>query len=203
MVQPQQQDPLLMTEAEYLTFEEVSETKHEFVNGQVYAMAGAGITHNVIDSNANTMLNTQLFGKPCLTMASDMRVKVASKKVSYRYPDVVVVCGDADLTDSPVQTILNPIVIIEVLSPSTALKDYNQKLAEYIQIPHLQDYLLISQHEPKVERYSRDDTDKWIYTLVTGLEATIDLTAIDCTLSLARLYDKTGIGEPNNDLQHL
>ena len=188
-----------MSETEYLEFEEKSEIRHEFVNGHVYAMAGAGVNHNVINGNASASLNVQLFGKPCITMSSDMRVKVQSKKVSYRYPDTIVVCGEIQLTDDSPQTITNPIVIIEVLSPSTAIKDYNEKLAEYVQIDSLKEYILISQYEPKIEVYSRDDAGNWIYTLMTGLDTHIKLKSIDCTLELARLYDKTDIITADDD----
>lgn len=204
MAQPQaqEQEPLLMTEAEYLEFEENSELKHEFVNGRVYTMTGAAVNHNVINSNINTILNSQLYGKPCIVMSSDMRLKVASDSVSYRYPDTIVICGDVKLAEGAGQTVTNPIVVIEVLSPSTALKDYNEKLAEYTQIDTLQDYLLISQYDAKVEVFSREKSGKWVYSLVTGLNANLELSSINCKINLDRLYDKAILRASDNEDQN-
>ena len=187
-----------MTETEYLNFEKNNEIRHEYVNGRVYAMSGAELNHNIINSNANTILNSQLFGQPCVVMSSNMRLKVDSKHVSYRYPDTMVICGDVAFDDNTEQTVTNPVVIIEVLSLSTALKDYNEKLAEYTQIESLQAYLLISQYEAKVEVFSRQD-DGWKYTLITGLDARVELASINCTIDLARLYDKVDFGNKKED----
>lgn len=184
-----QPEPLRMTEAEYLEFDAASEIKHEFVNGEVFAMTGGSLKNNVICMNAGTTLNNQLENKDCIVSTSDTRVKVASK-VSYRYPDVTVICGEPQFVDDRVDTISNPIVLIEVLSPSTALVDHNQKLDEYILINSLQEYVIISQNEAKAERYLRQVSGDWLYTQVTGLEGQINLPSIDCALSLADIYRK-------------
>ncbi|MGB7339433.1 MAG: Uma2 family endonuclease [Phototrophicaceae bacterium] len=190
MAQPQEQQPMRMSEAEYLEFEETSETRHEFVDGEVYAMAGAGINHNIINGNVQTTLNTQV-NDDCIVVSSDMRLKVASKKVSYRYPDTMVICGDIELVENRTDTITNPIIVVEVLSPSTALKDFNEKKDEYLKIHSIQDYVIISQHEAKIEVYSRLSSSKWSFRQVEGMDASIELPSIACMLDLPIIYAKT------------
>jgi Uma2 family endonuclease len=181
--------PLRMTEAEYLQFEQDSDTKHEFVKGEIIAMTGASWNHSVICFNIGTTLNNQLAGKDCTVVGGDMRLKVTSK-LSYRYPDVMVICGQPDFVDSRVDTISNPKVIIEVLSGATALIDRNEKLREYRQVETVEEYLLVSQNEARIERFMRTDTDTWIYTDTVGLEKTIDLPSIGCVLALADVDNK-------------
>lgn len=190
MIATTKREPLFMTETEYLAFEEKSETKHEYAKGMVRAMAGAGWNHNIINGNTQTSLNSQLIDKPCVVVSSDMRLKVESKSVSFRYPDTMVVCGDPQFVDNRSDTITNPTVLIEVLSTSTALEDRNAKLDEYTHIPGLQEYILISQDEPKVERFKRHGANEWLYTAVTDLEQNLEISSINCTLMLARLYEK-------------
>ena len=174
-----------MSETEYLAFERANEIKHEFVAGTVKAMTGASWRHNVICANITGALLQQFVGTPCTVVAGDMRVKVNS---AYRYPDVVVVCGEPDFTDDAQDTLTNPVVLVEVLSPSTALIDRNEKLHEYQQIASLQAYLLVSQNTPRIERYLRQDAQNWLYTEVNDLEADLDLPANARTLSLQAAY---------------
>lgn len=188
--EPHKQEPSHMTEAEYFEFEEKSEIKHEYSNGKVYAMAGAGWNHNLINGNTQTSLNSQLADKASAVVSSDMRLKVDSKSVSFRYPDTMVICGDPSFVDNRFDTVSNPTVIIEVLSPSTALKDHNEKLDEYIKIETVQDYVLISQHEAKVELYTRQAAGKWTYTQYKGMDANLELPSIACRLALSKLYEK-------------
>jgi len=192
-----QPEPLRMSEAEYLAFEAESDTKHEYVNGEVYAMTGATWNHNVINGNLQATLNSQLADQPCTAVSSDMRLKVASKTVSFRYPDTMVVCGEPEFATDGTNTISNPTVIVEVLSSSTALTDHNQKLDEYIQIDTVQNYLLISQQEAKVEVYTRQRGGQWLYTQAKGTDATVELAAIGCTLRLSKLYQKVNFDEGN------
>lgn len=189
MVAIRDQDPLRMTEAEYLAFERESDVKHEFVDGKVYAMSGGSARHSFITVNTSTAFNTQLANTDCRVASPDLRLKVQSK-VAHRYPDVMVICGDLDYVDNRNDTIQNPIVIVEVLSPSTELIDRNQKLQEYRALPTLQEYILISQHEAKIERYFRQTADDWLYTSVIGLDNQLALVSIDCTLKLSQIYQK-------------
>jgi len=190
MAVAQPPDPLLMSEIEYLEFDTGHEIKHEYVNGHVIAMTGASWNHNVINGNLQATLNTQLTDRDCAAVSNDMRLKVQSNSVSFRYPDTMVICGKPDFANNRTDIVTNPAVIVEVLSPTTALQDHNQKLDEYIQIPSVQHYVLISQHSAKVEVYTRQNDGTWIYAQAKGLAATVELMAINCTLRLAKLYEK-------------
>jgi Uma2 family endonuclease len=178
-----------MTEAEYLAFEDEQDEKHEYAGGFVYAMVGAKLNHNIIAMNTGTQLNVQLAEKDCTVTSSDTRVHIARKQ-TYRYPDVTVFCSDPVYLEGRMDTILNPAVLVEVASPSTSLIDRNDKLTEYLQIESLQAYLLIAQNEPKVESFSRHDAGQWLYQCVTGLDASIEVASLGCTLALSRLYQK-------------
>ena len=185
---PQEQDPLKMTVSDYLAFDEQSAVKHEFVNGDVYAMTGASWTHNVICQNVGASLHGQLRGKDCTVVANDMRLKIASKAI-YRYPDAMVICGEPQFVDERKDIINNPTVIIEVLSPSTALIDRNEKLDEYTEIPSLKAYLLVAQDDAKIESYQRNQSGIWTYAKTSGLEHQIELPSINCLLALADVYE--------------
>ncbi len=186
-VQPPEPTP--MTEVDYLAFEETTDDKHEYSQGRVYAMTGGSVRHSVISANTITHLNNQLDEKDCTVTSSDLRVHVASRK-AYRYPDVIVFCGAPAYITGRVDTITNPVVLVEVLSPSTELIDRNDKLAEYTQIESLQAYLMISQNTMKIERFLRHESGQWLYQYVTGLEAEIDLPSLGCTLALSKIYHK-------------
>lgn len=192
MAIPQQpideQTPSRMTEVEYLEFEAESNIRHEFANGRVLAMAGAEWNHNALAGSAHANLYIQLRGKRCTPIINDLRLKVDSKKVSYRYPDVMVICGDPNFVEGRT-TVDNPIVVIEVLASSTALEDRNAKLDEYTRLESVQEYILISQDEVKVERFKRYESGEWLYLKITGLESELELPSIGCTLSLAVLYE--------------
>lgn len=181
--------PLRMSEAEYLAFEEKSAIRHEFANGKVYAMAGAEWEHVMIVQSTSAALYAQLRGKNCRVAANDLRLKVTSKTVSYRYPDIMVICGEPNFIENR-QIIDNPTLIIEVLSPSTALEDRNAKLDEYRSIASVQDYLLVSVDAPKVEIFSRFEGEKWLYAATRGLDASVDLPSIACKLALADVYEQ-------------
>lgn len=187
-----------LSEAEYLAFERASETKHEYANGNVYAMTGASWFHGVIIANLITTLNTQINQAGCIGIANDLRVRVATAK-AFRYPDIVVICGEPQFMDKRVDTVLNPTMLIEVLSPSTELVDRNEKLREYRQIESLQIYLLVAQHEPRVERFVRQEANNWLYSDVTGLGSSLSLPSLSCTLALADVYRKVTFEEDNKE----
>jgi len=146
----------------------------------------------MITQSAGTALYTQLRGKGCRVSSPDLRLKVSSKKVSYRYPDIMVICGDLQFAENRTDTITNPTLIVEVLSPSTALEDRNAKLDEYRALDSVQEYVLISVDEPKVEVFSRTESEKWLYTSVKGLDEQIELASIGCILPLADVYEQVG-----------
>ncbi len=175
------------TAEEYLAFERDSEEKHEFVDGEIYLMSGASQNHNKIVGNTIVTLGMQLRNRPCEFYPSDMRVRVAR---NYTYPDVTVVCGTPEFEDSRRDTLLNPTVIVEVLSPSTERYDRGRKFHNYRGITSLQEYVLISQDTYRVERYLRQPNDEWLLSIVQGVDGSLNLTSIGCTLALADVYDK-------------
>jgi len=174
---------------EYLALERQAATKSEYWNGQVYALAGASRAHVLIVTNLVAGLGVQSRGRPCEVYASDMRVK-ASAAGLYTYPDVVVVCGKPRFEDRHRDTLLNPTVLIEVLSPSTETYDRGTKFAFYRNLESLTDYLVVAQDSPQVEHYARQPDDKWLLTDHKGLDAVAQVASIHCTLSLADVYDK-------------
>lgn len=177
-----------MTPEEYLALEQESESKHEYLNGEIYAMTGASRQHNIITLNVGTSLRIQARGKPCQVYPSDMRVKVR-KTTLYTYPDVSVVCGKQDLEDTGTATLLNPTVIIEVLSPSTERYDRGRKFLHYQMIDALQEYLLVAQDMVRVEQYVRQSPNQWMFTTYAQLDEVITLPSISCTLRLADIYE--------------
>ena len=176
------------TAEEYLTLERSVSYKSEFHDGQIYAMTGASREHNLITVNIARELSVQLKRRPCEAYMNDMRVKAAEAR-SYHYPDIVVVCGTPQFEDAQVDTLLNPTLLIEVLSPSTEAYDRGGKFAHYRKIPTLCEYLLVAQDQPSIERYVRQG-DVWILSEAVGLEASAPLQSIGCILSLREVYDK-------------
>lgn len=174
---------------EYLVRERAAEYKSEYVAGRVRAMSGASRKHVLVTLNIGTSLNTQLRGRPCETYGSDMRVKVG-RGDSYVYPDVTVACGEPQLEDEHSDTLLNPTLIVEVLSPSTAGYDRGEKWELYRRIPTLRDYLLVSQDEPRVERYTRQAEGLWLFSETVGLDSVLQLECIGCTLALRDVYER-------------
>ena len=178
-----------MSEVEYLTFADDQEFKYEYRQGQVYAMTGASVRHNIISANTIAHLSSRLADQDCTVTSSDTRIHIA-RKGTYRYPDVTVFCGEPTYLESRTDTITNPTLLVEVLSPGTAVRDYNEKLEEYTQIETLQIYALVAQSTPKVEVFRRHEADKWLYEYATGLESEINIPVLDTELrlSLAQIY---------------
>ena len=180
-----------LTPKEYLAFERKATTKHEYLNGQIVAMSGASFAHNFITMNTANQLYNQLIGGECQVAASDMRVKVTEID-SYFYPDVVVVCGEPVPEDNIFDTLLNPTVIVAVLSPSTETYDRGEKFEHYQQIASLKDYILISQDKVHVEHYCRQGTG-WLQTELAELEDVLSLSSIDCELRLQDVYRRVEV----------
>lgn len=172
---------------DYLAMEEVSETRNELIDGVVVAMSGNSYPHVLIVGNLILELNGRLRGKPCRMSSNELRVKVELTG-SYFYPDLVGVCGTPLFDRQSQVTLLNPILLIEVLSPSTEAYDRGQKFLHYQQIQTLQQYALVSQEEPRVEIYSRGESSAWTYKMVSGLDAAASLASIDCSVPLADIY---------------
>jgi Uma2 family endonuclease len=175
------------TPQEYLARERAATEKSEYVNGEIYAMAGASEWHNLIAVNLLFAFKGQLRERPCKTYTSDMRVKV-SETGMYTYPDVTVACGDVQFEDAHHDTLLNPTLIVEVLSPSTENYDRGKKFARYRKIASLTDYLLVAQDRIHVEHFVRQGP-WWRFSEYDDPAATFDLTAIGCRLTLRDIYD--------------
>lgn len=173
---------------EYLALERQAEFKSEYLDGVVYAMAGASPRHNLIVANLIITIGGQLKGRPCKIYPSDLRVRVPDSK-RFFYPDVSVVCGHDEFADDE-DALLNPTLIVEVSSESKAAFDRGKKFLSYQQISSLQEYLLVSQDEVLIEGYARQGNDSWHYTKVTGLEGVLKLPSIECELALKDIYDK-------------
>lgn len=181
-------NPSHYTAEEYIARERSALYKSEFHDGQIYAMTGASREHNLIAVNIAGELRDQLKKRPCEAYINDMRVKAAEAR-SYHYPDIAVVCGAPQFEDAHVDTLLNPTVLIEVLSPSTEAYDRGGKFTHYRKIPSLREYLLVAQDQPSIEHYVRHE-DGWILTEAAGLDASVPLDSIACVLSLREVYDK-------------
>ncbi len=178
-----------VTPAEYLEFERKSVYRSEYLHGEIFAMTGASRKHNLITANILAELHRQLKGKPCEVYASEMRVKVATSGL-YTYPDVVVVCGEPQLEDDYLDTLLNPTVLFEVLSESTERYDRIAKSGYYQAIESLSEHLLVAQDEICVEQYVKQVEGQWTVTETRSIDGTIELHSIDCSLTLQEIYDK-------------
>jgi len=179
----------LLTPAEYLAFERKSETKHEYYAGNIYTMAGASERHNLIVANLVIEIGVQFRKRPYRIYPSDMRVKISETGL-YTYPDVTVVCGRPQFEDNQSDILLNPTVIIEVLSKSTEGYDRGKKFQHYRTIDTLMEYLLIAQDSYHVEHYVRQTDGQWLLSEATHLQDIVHLPTINCDLTLADVYDK-------------
>lgn len=184
------------TPEQYLALERAASQRSEYLAGKIYAMAGASEAHNLITLNAITSLRAQTRGR-CRAYLRDMRVRVPATRL-FTYPDGILVCGERRFDDAQRDTLLNPTLLIEVLSDSTERYDRGQKFAHYRQIASLQEYLLIAQDAPRVERFLRQPTDEWLLTIVEGRDATLPLPSVACTLTLAELYEEVDFNDESD-----
>lgn len=178
----------IITLEEYLAAEKVAEERSEFVDGQVVAMVGGSVRHNRIIHNLHLAIGNALRGGPCGMMSQGMKVK-AGPHNNVLYPDVVVHCGPPAVENRGGEILLNPALVVEVLSRSSEGYDRGKKWESYRGIASLQEYLLITQYEPRVEKYARHGEHFWLYGETTGLESEIRLESLNVTLRLADIYD--------------
>jgi len=178
-----------VTPEEYLAAERLSETRSEYLDGGVYPMTGGTANHIRIVSNITTELNTQLRGRRCDVFPVDMKVRLPDLQ-KFFYPDVTVVCGELQYHDERKDIILNPTLVVEVLSPSTEAFDRGAKFQAYRTIESLKEYILVSQERPQVEQYVSDGDGKWTYSSTAVLGSALALPSIECTLNLNAVYDK-------------
>jgi Uma2 family endonuclease len=175
-----------MTRAEYLAYDEAAPEKYEFLARQIFAMSGGTFNHATIGLNAAATLRNQLRGKPCQPLNSDMRIHTPSGLDTY--PDVSVYCGQPELSDNE-RTLNNPVLIIEVLSPSTLSYDRGDKFWHYRSISSLQDYILIDSTLIHVEHYHRQDRDQWSLHEYHSQDAELHLPALGISLRLSDCYE--------------
>ncbi len=182
------------TASEYLMLERAAEYKNEYIDGDIVAMSGVTRQHDRIAGDVFGELRAQLRDEPCDVFTSDMRVKnlVTGR---YTYPDASVVCGEPEFEDDELDTLLNPAVVIEVLSPSTEAYDRGDKFAAYRRLPSLREYVLIAQDRPSVEHYLRQG-EQWLLTAATDLDASVALPTIGCVLRLAEVYRRVRFPDP-------
>lgn len=181
-----------ITPEEYLALERRSEHRSEYYGGEIFAMTGASRKHNLIVVNIGSELRNRLKGRACETYTSDMRVHVPATGL-YTYPDVVVVCGEPQLEDENLDTLLNPVLIVEVLSKSTARYDRADKFTDYRSIPSFKEYMLVAQDEYRVEHYARQSDSRWLLTEYRSLEDAVLLVSLDCSLPLKEIYDRVSL----------
>ena len=195
-----QQQPLFAPD-EYLAFERDSAERHEWLDGLVYAMAGESIEHSTICVNVSTALNNQLRGKACRVLSSNMKVysrlpSDAQMKGLFAYPDVTVVCGKPLMHDQRQDVLINPRVIVEVLSHSTEVYDRSEKFVRYRQNASLTDYVMVSQFTPGIELFSRQADGRWLYSFEMSLAGSLAIASIECELQLAEVYDRIEFPAP-------
>ncbi len=186
------------TVEEYLALERDSEERHEYLDGQIYLMAGESPEHGTICMNLSRIVSTQLLRTPCQTFSKDTKVRSGTSSMSRRsakglfsYPDIVVICGEPQYYDEHRHVVINPSVIIEVLSDSTEAFDRGEKFLRYQNWnPSLTDYILVSQCAPIVEHFVRQPDGSWSYHVYQGLGHSVFIKSIDCTLRLAEVYDR-------------
>jgi Uma2 family endonuclease len=174
---------------EYLRLERQSEYRSEYVNGEIFAMTRASLKHNLVSGNIFGELRQQLKGRECQAYTSEMRVKVTATGL-YTYPDVVVVCDEPKFEDKYFDTLLNPTVLVEVLSPSTERYDRIAKSSYYRTLDSLAEHLLVAQDEVRLEQYVKQANGQWLLFESTSLDAVVELPSISCSLAMRDVYDK-------------
>lgn len=182
------------TPEQYLEREQDADYKSEYLSGQIFAMAGGSPEHSAIGNNIGREMGNLLKRGPCQVFNSDLRVTVMQSGLM-TYPDVTVVCGEQHRHPMDNNSIINPTVLFEVLSPTTEAYDRGAKWALYRHLDSLQEYLLVSQDKPLVEQYVRQDDGSWKFTAAEGLEASLWLPSLGCTLFLAEVYDRVTLEE--------
>lgn len=195
MALPESQIPITIDG--YLALERQSEDRHEYLDGIVYAMAGESPEHGIITVNLVTLLHSRLRGGPCQTFTKDTKVLCrpdpaarSSTKGLFAYPDLVIVCGERRYHDEHRDVLLNPTVIIEVLSETTKDYDRGEKFERNrTSLPSLSEYVAVHQNQPRIEHHQRQATGQWLLTTIDGPGATLELPAVSCSMPLREIYD--------------
>jgi Uma2 family endonuclease len=186
-----------LTEAEYLALDDASPLKHELYRGQMYAMSGGSSNHSKIQVALIRHIDIQLDGRNCTTYGSEMRVRVADSGL-YTYPDLSVVCGTPEFLTPSETTLLNPVVIVEVLSPSTEAYDRGNKFHCYESLPSLKHYVLVSSESALIDVLTRGASGNWDLRTYRGPDGSLDLPAIGVTIPIAEIYAKVTFDPPEH-----
>lgn len=187
MMQPSKQNTI--SPKQYLALERKAKTKNEYYRGEVFAMAGASRAHNLIATNIVRWLGNQLLERPCSVYSSDMKVSIETID-KYTYPDIVVTCEEEKFEDEEQDVLLNPMVIMEILSDSTEAYDRGKKFSHYQQISSFKEYVLVSQDAYKVERFTRQQADTWLYEAFCDIGKSVTIKSIECELPISEIYRK-------------
>jgi Uma2 family endonuclease len=179
-----------LTEEQYLAIERAAEFRSEFLNGEMFAMAGGTQQHNRLQGNLFTEIHMLLRGTPCEVFSSDQRLKVLSSGF-YTYPDLCVVCGPRDPANDYKDVIVDPIVICEVLSPSTEVYDRGLKFQRYRTIESLKDYILVDQNKMRIEQFTRQQGDLWTFRDYQRPDEGLTIDSISVSIPLHLIYDRT------------
>jgi len=190
------------TREEYLALEEQAEYKSEYYNGEIFATAGESLNHSVICVNLNWRLGEALIDKDCIVFDSNMKLDIAKANL-FVYPDVMVVYCEIEFFENRTDIIRNPVLIIEVLSPSTQAFDRSQKFAYYRSVPSVKEYVLVSQAEARVEVFYKQDEKTWLYTVAEGLEETIVFRTIQQEFALKDIYQKVDWKQAEKEQQSM
>ena len=184
------------TPDEYLAFERGTESKHEYLDGLIYAMAGASPEHSTLCVNVSEIITRQLRGTPCRPFSADMKIRCLTstsptrgKRGLFAYPDFIVVCGEPVFHDVQQDVLINPTLIVEVLSPSTEADDRGEKFLRYQELVSFTDYLLVAQRYPCLEHFAKQADGQWLVTIETSLAGSISIASINCRLPLAEVYE--------------
>lgn len=178
-----------LTPEQYLEIERAAQERSEFWNGEMFALSGASVPHGVITGNILAGLHARLRDKPCRVFPPDLKILVAPTGL-FAYPDVVVVCGRPEYVDGVRDVVKNPILVVEVLSPSTEAWDRGGKFAHYRQLPTLREILFVAQDEVRVEQYTRQEGAAWLLTEAAALDAVVHVSSLECELPVAEIYAK-------------
>src|SRR5438445_187745 len=178
-----------LTEVEYLAVERAAEFKSEFFEGEMFVMAGGTPQHSLIGTNLAAEFSNRLKTPASVPYNSDLRIKIQATGL-YTYPDLSVICGPLQFAEGTDDTVVNPTLLIEVLSDSTEGYDRGKKFEHYRQIPTLQEYLLVSQKEPRIEQFIRQPDNHWLLMEAAGLEKSVELPSLQITISLSEIFLK-------------
>ena len=177
------------TKQEYLEMESLAEYKSEYYNGEIFAMSGGSPKHSTICFNMIRELGEAIYTKDCTGFESNMKLEIAEAD-AFVYPDAMVVCGEVELAGHTNDVITNPVLIVEVLSPGTESFDRGKKFEYYRNISSLKEYVIVSQNEPMVESYFKQDKNTWIYMVAQGLDKTIIFKSLEYEIVLEKIYHK-------------